>query len=77
LRREELDLRRREMDLKDDKANRRRDMEKTIENDGLQSKVISWCVEGSWGTMSKMPQDAIELVPYFRSGEQWYVDYGV
>jgi hypothetical protein len=29
------------------------------------------------GTMSKMPQDAVELVPYFRSVEQLFVDFGV
>jgi hypothetical protein len=29
------------------------------------------------GTMTKMPQDAVELVPYFRSVEQLFVDFGV
>ena len=29
------------------------------------------------GTMSKMPQGAVELVPYFRSAEQLFVDFGV
>jgi len=28
-----------------------------------------------WGIMGKMPQDAVELVPYFRSVEQLFVDF--
>ena len=71
LRRAELDLRRREVEQKDDKAKRKSDLEKTMV---YRAKLFGDALRG---TMSKMPQDAIELVPYFRSVEQLYVDFGV
>ncbi len=71
LRRAELDLRRREVEQKDDKAKRKSDLEKTMV---YRAKLFGDALRG---TMSKMPQDAIEPVPYFRSVEQLYVDFGV
>jgi hypothetical protein len=71
LRREELELRRREVEQKDDKAKRKSDLEKTMV---YRAKLFGDALRG---TMSKMPQDAIEPVPYFRSVEQLYVDFGV
>ena len=71
LRREEIDLRKREMDLKYDEMNNKKDAERTIV---YRAKLFGDALRG---TMTKMPQDAVELVPYFRSVEQLFVDFGV
>ena len=59
MRREEMELKKREIDLKYDEVNSKKDREKTIV---YRAKLFGDALRG---TMTKMPQDAVELMPYF------------
>lgn len=81
----ESDLRRMELALKEkeikqhDSVNeaklfeiqRKEEKEKSVV---YQAKLFGDALRG---TMNKMPQDAVELLPYFRGVEQLFVDFGV
>jgi len=78
LRRAEIALKEREIDQNDSlneaKINEVRRNEEKEKSVVYKAKLFGDALRG---TMSKMPQDAVELVPYFRSVEQLFVDFGV
>ena len=71
LRREELELKKRELDRNDDECQRKKDMEKTLVH------RVKLYADALRGIVTKMPNDAIELVSYFASVDQIFRDFRV
>ena len=66
------------VELRREELQRQKDRDKA-EKDRLNSPVYKAKLFGDAlrGTMSRMPQDAVELVPYFRNVEQLFSDFKV